>query len=232
MYKYSHSRTVLWANWQDEQIPRMVAWTCPERGWVKLNCSSIWYPDTKLADMGWVLRNHRGAFIAAGNVRGEPCRSIFFADALTIRKAIAFCPKTAAFSDSMREDFYQLSSRFWIYSSMRKLPLKMVVESDNKFLIDYLIEGRSMVRKQHFPSDVRSIIRLAFIFEAITFVHCERQYNEAAHCVAKNAKDIAPDRVSADWHSTPPSWLTAALKLDRWLLYGRSSLEQNDKSEV
>lgn len=66
-----------------------------------------------------------------------------------------------------------------------------------------------------------------FIFEAITFVHCERQCNEAAHCVAKNAKDIA-----TDWHSTPPSWLTAALKLDRWLLYGRSWPEQNDKSEV
>ncbi|KAK9937115.1 hypothetical protein M0R45_013929 [Rubus argutus] len=215
---------------KEDELSRMVAWTCPERGWLKLNCSSIWNPDTKLADMGWVLRDDTGAFIAAGNVRGEPCRSISSADALTIRKAIAFCPKTAAFSDSMRKDFYELNSRFCFYSSLPKIPLKMVVESDNQDLIDDLIKGRSMVGSQYFPSDVRSIIRLKFIFEAITFVHCERQCNEAAHCVAKNAKDNAPDSVS-DWHSTPPSWLTDALKLDRWLVYWRSGPEQNDKSE-
>ncbi|KAK9937118.1 hypothetical protein M0R45_013931 [Rubus argutus] len=228
--RYNHHQTH-----EDQLVPRMVAWTCPERGWVKLNCSSIWNPDTKMADMGWVLRDDSGAFIAAGNVAGdEPCMDMFFADALTVNKAIDFCRQTSAFSDSMRKDFYDCQRQVRIYmTTPRKLPLKMVVESDNQFLIDFLIKGPSCLRDYQIVSNLRSIIKdiigYTLFFEAITFVHCERQYcNAAAHCIAKNAKDD-PGCVS-DWHSTPPSWLSAALKLDR-LLYERLWPEQNDKTE-
>ena len=197
-----------------------VKWKCPYPGWLKVNCSAVWERESRVAGMAWVCRNDEGAFVAAGSLGGIRCMDRFFAEALSIAKAIEFC--TTIVDD---------------VSGVRNVG-RIVVESDNQDLINCLFQlhhqdlvvpktylnNSSLEPNNRIGENLRPVLadiysRLAPEFMAITYVHCDSQCNAAAHCVASHATDDATDSTSWYGPDLAPSWLIPALKKDSPHLY-------------
>ncbi|PRQ52537.1 putative potassium channel, voltage-dependent, ERG [Rosa chinensis] len=203
----------------DEYPVPKVKWKCPYRGWLKVNCSAVWERESRVAGMAWVCRKDEGAFVAAGSLGGIRCMDRFFAEALSIAKAIEFC--TTIISDVSGDNVGRI-----------------IVESDNQDLMDCLLQlhdedlvvpktylnNSSLEPNNRIGENLRPIlgdifIRLAPGFKAITYVHCDSQCNAAAHCVASHAMDDATD--SSSWYGPDPAprWLIPALTKDSPHLY-------------
>ncbi|KAL6144019.1 hypothetical protein ACLB2K_054714 [Fragaria x ananassa] len=203
----------------DEYPLSKVKWKCPYRGWLKVNCSAVWERESRVAGMAWVCRNDEGAFVAAGSLCGIRCMDRFFAEALSIAKAIEFC--TTIIDEVSGDNFGRI-----------------VVESDNQDLMDCLLQlheqdlvvpktylnNSSLEPNNRIGENLRPILgdiysRLAPGFKAITYVHCDSECNAAAHCIASHAMDDATD--SSSWYGldAAPSWLIPALTKDSPHLY-------------
>lgn len=171
-----------------------VQWKSPDRGWVKLNCTSIWDPTSKIARLGGILRDDGGDLIEAGSRRSQECIDEFEAAAYSIKSYIKLHP---------------------LFVSS-----KIVVESDNKPLVDCLNkwpseEERKRVRYR-LHSTIEHIISVASKFKtkssnSPTFVHCNAQINEAAVQLAEHAGST-PVSWTAD---TIPEWLDPVLKKNK-----------------
>lgn len=78
--------------WQDQLTPT-VPWKAPDRGCVKLNCTSLWDPDSKMARLGGILRGDGGALIAAGSCCIMSCIDEFEAAAHSVKSNIKYSPR-------------------------------------------------------------------------------------------------------------------------------------------
>lgn len=174
-----------------DQVSRepTVEWKSPDRGTVKLNCTSLWDPNSKTARLGGILGDDEGALIEAGICNySQPCIDEFAAAAYSIKSYIKF------------------HSRF--------VSTKIVVESDNKLLVDCLSKWSSSSKKRvrsSFQSTLDDIINVASKFKSYTFVLCERQTNAAAILLAKHA---APTPYTWPGHKNIREWLATVLMED------------------
>ncbi|KAK9938491.1 hypothetical protein M0R45_015224 [Rubus argutus] len=195
---------------QDDQLPVEITWKRPEPGWVKLNCSVVWNPGTKVAAIGYVCRDDKGAFMAAeSQQRAKPFMDRFFAEAYSIKRAIEFCRNSKKIN---------LQGKVGI-----------MVESDNQDLIkclnDHNIDSNERISYQLRPV-LEKIVSESAKKPTITFGHCKRQSNAAAKCVADHAV-VAPNLSS--WKNDAPDWLSSSLEQDNARLNEKppSTSEQN-----
>ncbi|XP_004295483.1 PREDICTED: uncharacterized protein LOC101299073 [Fragaria vesca subsp. vesca] len=172
-------------------------WEPPAVGWVKLNCSYVWNPDSKWAAFGCVLRNDKGELINVASVGNNNHKYI--------------------------DKFHAGASCIW---SLMKFSVQLVktgqiiVESDDKFLIDFLEQGpmrpdervRGILRPvlQDIASEVSK-------FKVCKFAHCKRQTNAAAVRVAEHAVHVTEPKTWKKPEEIPE--LVDALKKDSPHLY-------------
>lgn len=180
---------------QDQLSPdSTVQWNPPDSGWVKLNCASLWDPESKTARLGGILGDNGGALIEAGLSYFQPCIDKFEAAAYSIKNYIKFHPRFASTKTT-----------------------KIVVESDDKLLVECLERWSSLpkerVRRRLLPI-LEKIMMVASRFERCTFVHCERQTNAAAILLAKHAMPTHGSSKTWKAHENIPQWLATVLKED------------------
>ncbi|KAK9937119.1 hypothetical protein M0R45_013932 [Rubus argutus] len=180
----------------EDQLTLTVPWVAPDHGCVKLNCTSLWDPDSKMARLGGILRDDRGTLKGAASFCNQPCIDEFEAAAHSINKSnIEFYPQFVS--------------------------SKIVVESDNELLVECLnnwaAPSKDRVRYS-LQSTMENIISVASKFKSRTFVHCKRQTNAAALLLAEHA-DPTPGS-SRTWTTADhknhkiPEWLDSVLQTD------------------
>lgn len=184
---------------QDPLIPSVLPllWKPPVVGWVKLNCSYVWNPDSKWAAFGCVLRNDKGELINVASVGNNNHKYI--------------------------DKFHAGASCIW---SLMKFSVQLVktghliVESDDKFLVDFLEQGpmRSDERVRGILRPVlQDIASEVSKFKVCKFAHCKRQTNAAAVRVAEHAVHVTEPKTWKKPEEIPE--LVDALKKDSPHLY-------------
>lgn len=172
-------------------------WEPPAVGWVKLNCSYVWNPDSKWAAFGCVLRNDKGELINVASVGNNNHKYI--------------------------DKFHAGASCIW---SLMKFSVQLVktghliVESDDKFLVDFLEQGpmRSDERVRGILRPVlQDIASEVSKFKVCKFAHCKRQTNAAAVRVAEHAVHVTEPKTWKKPEEIPE--LVDALKKDSPHLY-------------
>lgn len=177
---------------------------------MKLNCSVEWNPDTELAARGCVCRDDKGAFMAAEGQDAIPFMDRFFAEASSIRAAIDFCRKKI-----------NLQGKEGI-----------MVESDNQDLIKCLNDHK-MDSNERISDELRPVLEEIIYKSAkepkIYFMHCKRQSNAAAKCIAVHA---VGDHDPSPWNNSAPEWLDPILDQDSPHLDEKSpsTSEQNQET--
>lgn len=189
-----------------------ITWKRPGPGCVKLNCSVVWNPGTKVAAIGYVCRDDKGAFMGAESEQGaERFMDRFFAEANSIKRAIEICRNSNKIN---------LQGKVGI-----------MVESDNQDLIECL-NDRKMDSNERISDELRPVLKIIVSESAknpkITFGHCKRQSNAAAKCIADHAVDFP--NLSC-WNKHAPDWLSSSLEQDNELLNEKppSTSEQNQE---
>ena len=147
---------------------RVMAWSKPRSGYMKLNLDAGFDHDNLNGTVGAILRDDNGKFIAAANERLNFCYDSFSAEATAVRFRLNLAHKVGC--------------------------SKIVVVSDNEEVVIALKEGFSSSVASAIFDDC---YYMSLDFNHVLFDSCIRDNNQVAHELAKLAK-FSPPSVCMD----------------------------------
>jgi ribonuclease HI len=160
--------------------PRSIKWCAPCEDKVKVNVDGSYHPDDHAGAVGAVIRDHNGGFLAASSSFISDLSSAEAAEALAMREGLA------------------LAHRLGFN--------KVIMESDSVECVEACTGNEAWWGESSaiFADcvDIRSFI------DDVSFKHCPREANEAAHEVARVCFD---SKISCNWIDNPPSFLVEKL---------------------
>ena len=142
-----------------EASMKKVVWSCPPRGFVKLNVDASFDHDLLRCSMGTILRDDKGRFIAGGNQKIDFCADVLMAEALALK-----CGLTPA---------------------QRAGCNRLVINSDNMEVTETMNDGGQSAGAAAAIFD--DCYHYACDFVTARFKHCNREANKVAHELARLA---------------------------------------------
>nr|GMD12674.1 uncharacterized protein LOC109155154 [Ipomoea batatas] len=133
-------------------------WEKPPLGVLKLNVDAAFNKDSNCMGMGFILRNHEGAFVAAKNIKWYGIYHSKEAEAIGVREALKW---------------------------LKIMELDTVIIESDALLVTQGINGVCGVSS--FDLILEDIRKLAKGFSCISFVFVKRSANSAAHLLARKA---------------------------------------------
>ena len=135
-------------------------WSCPPRGFVKLNVDASFDHDLLRGTMGTVLRDEKGRFIAGGNRKIDYCADVLMAEASALKFGITLAQRAGC--------------------------NRLIINSDNLEVIDTMKNGGQSAGAAAAIFD--DCFHYACDFVATRFEHCNRVANKVAHKLASLAR--------------------------------------------
>nr|XP_007158841.1 hypothetical protein PHAVU_002G186500g [Phaseolus vulgaris]ESW30835.1 hypothetical protein PHAVU_002G186500g [Phaseolus vulgaris] len=176
---------------EDNIIPsRLIWWTPPFEGFVKINCDGAFTMHGNKAGAGGVVRDWRGEFIF-GFSSGLKNYSVLMAELEAIKIGIEI--------------------------AISKGYKNLMVESDSKVAIDIitsLVVQQSNGDTSQSQNDMSSIIEISKTANKIHWNHVFREVNSAADGLAKHGLSLCPEE-GVEVFEDPPYFIESHLYLDR-----------------
>ncbi|WVZ00054.1 hypothetical protein V8G54_026123 [Vigna mungo] len=176
---------------EDNSRPkRLIWWTPPIEGFVKINCDGAFSVHGNKAGAGGVMRNSEGKFVF-GFSSGLKNSSVLMAELKAIK----------------------IGMKAGILKGYKNL----IVESDSKFAIEIITT--TLAEEKNYYDDTSenvfsSIIQMTKTANKIYWNHVFREVNSVADSLAKHALSLCPDD-GVKLFEDPPYFIESHLSLDR-----------------
>jgi ribonuclease HI len=157
-------------------INKKESWTRPMEGVLKINVDAAYDEDQGRGSIGTVVRDYTGKFIYAN------CKELLFV-------ADPFMAEAYALREGLSAAQFLGGNQY-------------IIQSDNSQVIDTMNDGGFSATSSAAIFDDCRILAAGYI--NISFEHCRREANEAAHEIARFCFE---NRIDCIWDDEPPSFL-------------------------
>jgi ribonuclease HI len=160
--------------------PRSVKWCAPCENKVKVNVDGSFHSDVHAGAVGAVIHDHNGGFLAASSSFISDLSSAGAAEALAMREGLA------------------LAHRLGFN--------KVIMESDSVECVEACTGNEAWWGES--SAIFADCVDISSFIDDVSFKHCPREANEAAHEVSRVCFD---SKNSCNWIDNPPSFLVEKL---------------------
>lgn len=168
-----------WEINQPHRLPVMSSWSLPPPGWVKVNVDGCVHP-SNLAGIGAVIHNDKGDFISAMSLSTKHW-------------------------DSTSVELKAMTSFTHIIQLWMHECKGIIVEADNKSVVDHVRESMQRAKWQNRP-DIAPDINVFADFHEVIFLHINREQNRLADYCAKLATQGDFVFLQSNIHTIPPTF--------------------------
>ncbi|GMI71693.1 hypothetical protein like AT4G29090 [Hibiscus trionum] len=164
--------------------PKVNNWLPPPTNYVKANFDASFQAITKITCIGVIIRNENGLIMGAGSYPNLRALSLEVAEALSCRNAVRLVLELAFRRVLVEGDFLQIINKL-LAPSFDRSPSSPIIQEIKQFSGNFL---------------------------SLSFLHVLRDFNKAAHALAKDGRRFDSPRI---WIEEAPTTVEAVAREDR-----------------